>query len=1370
MESPRELLEKTVALCRDQDDYTSLASDQVLAASAEVLDEALRDQDRVDVEALATVVWLYCLRQSMLPGNETIPGSDIGIGLTVAAAIMRIDDVMANTLLPDFLVEMVQDMGLDNAASGALALIIQDVSVEPIRTRVSKLALLLSAVLAKSARDKRKSYALLAGFNHNQFTRSSRIEDLEECVANLRQATVEAELDPSDRGPKALDLDNLGTMLYLMFDATEELDFIRESVSFHEKALSLSVVGDTQRVQTLDNLGASMQILAEATNDPAMLRTSLDAYRKAIGEAREGSSEQWIVIDKLWRVLRLVPRVCGIGQDLTAALEEGQNLIMATGQSDPHYADHLGIMAELNLYRYRLDKEARTDSIDKTVTYLRLARDASSAADLAMASNELGASLIDRFRQTGVLADLEEAVACLESPLGSDLGSLEATERRSLEVIRRRNLRNALKLLEQANAGPISGPAQKESELRQVTAFAGELLGQFTETRESAYIDRAIEVAENVTELDGGPAYRDLNCVLVKLWVERAQVTGQPAHLDHALELAGYLSERTGGDSEITIDLGNIYRIRFELRGDLDDINRAINTLHGVLDIDMDSGLRRQLRSRLGLALTRRYEHTNDMSDLRRAVAVLQDAADETVGEDLDRSYNVLGSALDNLGTAYKYMYDRTDDVDLLTACIDSINRSVELATGLEITYGVRLDNLAFSLLERFGISENVDDLYAALEAAEKAVDATPKGRVDRFRKLRTLSLILFAKFRITEDPLDLRLAVAKGQASVKACPRDHSGRGEILVLFAENLYEFCHEPGREDFVELGLTLTDEARRSESSFLKDRCRAAMFWAYFASINDLPAAVGAAGDTFRLLAAMDWHGLQITDRLSLLRGWSRFAAEAASWALDSADLPSAVRLLEEGRGLLWSQFTDIRSELDNIPVADLLVEELKTIQVSLSELAAGGARDAVQRGDALIRLNARRRRILTEIRKIPELSDFLAPPSLPLLAKAACKGPVVILNISRRRCDAIVVQQREGEINIECVNLGKLTFDVIAQRILSLYQALEDASSARNYLLLDRSLGRTSPRSMKVVFATALDQLERVLAWGWENITEPVLSSLGYVSQPESAECWPRIWWCPTGVLALLPLHATGYHDGSGRAVIDRVISSEATTLRALAHSYATSTLAEVRLPALLAVAVAQPAGTTRSLAGVAAELDEIDRLATVPVTRLEDGGATRDRILSLIPSHSWFHFAGHGSNSITSPDDAALSANDRPVTLSELAETVHRGAELAFLSTCYGAMPSLEHLDEALHLAGAFNAIGFQHVIASKYPLLDEVAWQFTSFFFEQLPDVRDPGLALHHAVRSVRERLTAARRTDDLVHPFEWIGHTHLGPARSVF
>nr|WP_170317340.1 CHAT domain-containing protein [Acrocarpospora corrugata] len=84
-----------------------------------------------------------------------------------------------------------------------------------------------------------------------------------------------------------------------------------------------------------------------------------------------------------------------------------------------------------------------------------------------------------------------------------------------------------------------------------------------------------------------------------------------------------------------------------------------------------------------------------------------------------------------------------------------------------------------------------------------------------------------------------------------------------------------------------------------------------------------------------------------------------------------------------------------------------------------------------------------------------------------------------------------------------------------------------------------------------------ERLTALLGWLWDAVAEPILDHLGAVEPLRGDASDRRIWWCPSGLLSFLPLHADGYHatrdDRRPRTVLDRVISSYAPTVRTLSH-------------------------------------------------------------------------------------------------------------------------------------------------------------------------------------------------------------------------
>ena len=77
----------------------------------------------------------------------------------------------------------------------------------------------------------------------------------------------------------------------------------------------------------------------------------------------------------------------------------------------------------------------------------------------------------------------------------------------------------------------------------------------------------------------------------------------------------------------------------------------------------------------------------------------------------------------------------------------------------------------------------------------------------------------------------------------------------------------------------------------------------------------------------------------------------------------------------------------------------------------------------------------------------------------------------------------------------------------------------------------------------------------ILEWLWDVAVKPVLDELGFTQIPQLDEVWPRVWWVGSGLLNILPIHASGYHDSTPpQTALDRVISSYAPTVKSLAYA------------------------------------------------------------------------------------------------------------------------------------------------------------------------------------------------------------------------
>ena len=242
--------------------------------------------------------------------------------------------------------------------------------------------------------------------------------------------------------------------------------------------------------------------------------------------------------------------------------------------------------------------------------------------------------------------------------------------------------------------------------------------------------------------------------------------------------------------------------------------------------------------------------------------------------------------------------------------------------------------------------------------------------------------------------------------------------------------------------------------------------------------------------------------------------------------------------------------------------------------------------------------------------------------------------------------------------------------------------------------------------------------------------------------------------------------------------MDRVISSYTPTVGALAH-------------ARTAPAVVAPGAMSRSLIvamPTTPDLPHEGRLTYVPAeaamlqARLphptvltetptpDDTAAdqlpTKTAVLEHLPGCTVAHFACHGYTDPADPSQSRLLLHDHrrnPLTVAALAPLALDHAQLAYLSACDTArVTNARLLDEAIHLASAFQLAGFPHVIGTLWEIDDAIAVEIADSFYTALTNTDgtlDPDCAasaLHHATRTIRDRQPAT--------PYLWASHIHAG------
>jgi hypothetical protein len=354
-----------------------------------------------------------------------------------------------------------------------------------------------------------------------------------------------------------------------------------------------------------------------------------------------------------------------------------------------------------------------------------------------------------------------------------------------------------------------------------------------------------------------------------------------------------------------------------------------------------------------------------------------------------------------------------------------------------------------------------------------------------------------------------------------------------------------------------------------------------------------------------------------------------------------------------------------------------------------------------------------------------------------MQQAASDGPVIIINVSEYRSDAIIVHHTNRPT---LVPLPKATPKALA-KIVSHF---------------------TDPR------ATTVDnfsgRLQLVLKKLWRRVVGPVVEQLQKLGVPKNS----RIWWCPTSVPCGLPIHAAGPYlpkneDVPYKNLPDLYISSYTPSLSALMEARS-GVLCKPTLPKLLVIG--QPDEGTTRIPAVDKEVRRIKALAPSADVLFRDE-VTKAAVLPSLQNHSWVHFACHGQRNPEPFHSSFKLHNGERLELLDIIQARVPDAELAFVSACHGAAVDVEGTpDEVIHLSAALQFCGFRSVVGTLWAMADrdgpDVADDFYGHMFRDLQNVnfQDAATALNTATREMRRRGNAVRDPTTLSR---WVNFVHI-------
>ena len=1133
-----------------------------------------------------------------------------------------------------------------------------------------------------------------------------------------------------------------------------------------DRTPELTPVADADTLARLNNLGISFLTRFERTGDLNDISQAIENQQHAIRLTPDGHADKPAIYNNLG--ISFFHRFQRIGHldDLSEAIRSYRHAIHCTPEGDanlPTYLTHLGSSFS-SRFQQTGDQDDISQAIENQRLALRLIPD--GHPNKPGLNTNLGISYYCRFERTGGLDDIYEAI---------------------------NNFQHAIQLTPDGHSDMPS----------RLINLGNSFSARFDRTGDLDDINQAIKNQQLAIQNtpDGHP---NLQGFLLNLGISlsnRFQRTGDLDDISQAIEYQQH-SVRLTPDGHPNLpsrldSLGGSFTARFQCTGDLDDIFEAIKHHQRAVQLIPNGHVNLPARlNNLGNSFSTRFERTGDLHDISEAIEHQRRAVQLTPYGDPSKPGH-----LSNLGVSLFRRFRSTGDLDDISESIKNLQHAIQYTPDGHVNLPGYFQNLGASFLSRSEHTGDLVDISGAIKHQQHAILLTPDGHADLPSRLNNLGRSYSSRFEHTGCLDDISEAIKSQQHAVQLLPDGHANKPALLNNLGHSFLSHFERSGDVEFLANAVSSYRTSANSTIGAPSVRLLAATQWAMLSQQSPLLSSqlLDALACGIHLLSLVSGLEDTIQRRHQSLINFSRLSIAASAAALSHGHSDLALEWLVEGRCIVWNQITQLRTPVDKLRVHNQsLADRFSAVSMELENagsrsesrfsspettLSMDQRASLEEQAGKHMKLAKERDQLLVTIRGTPGFEDFLLPKKCAdIMSGLPNEGPVVIVNIHDTSCDALALIAGASEpVHIPLSNFS--------------YQEAERlAKGFQSYLLRLGLISRKGTVGAPRDPPSDVD-LAEVLSALWSQVVWPILESLAfsvrftlvavysisinYFQLPDTKSCanMPRIWWCPTGPLAFLPIHAAGiYVKGEGvqpnQCLAEFAVSSYIPTVNAnLKPSKSNSVEKPGGAPTTGLLIVSQPNTPNNvQILGAKEEADRIGMLLgkrRIPSCTLVDQSGTVEGVLNAMGSFPSIHLACHASQDTTSPLKSSIHLHDGPLELSEIVKINLTDSDLAFLSACQTSTGDKNLPEEVVHIAAGMLAAGYQSVVGTMWSISDKHGPDIAESFYESLLDDGGGGgseivdgakaaRALHRAVGRFREN------NSDSLHV--WVPYIHIG------
>ncbi|RXW18414.1 hypothetical protein EST38_g7439 [Candolleomyces aberdarensis] len=1221
-----------------------------------------------------------------------------------------------------------------------------------------------------------------------RFERKNRVSDLDKSISAYQQAL--RLLPPGDTQLQAVLLNDLGNSLYRRFQTTSRQDDIKDAISSYRRAVAIHTQLNIEACTFLNGLVSALHARFECTGDISDLEECVATLQRVISTTPPGDPRLATWYGNLGNVLQTRSVVKNSIDDINQAVRAMQKAI------DLAPNDHAGVSVWLhnlsNALGVRFERTGNIQDLTQSIAAKRkaIARTPPGHSIFPSLLYHLGISLHRHHDVTGLKDSIDEAIHLQTRAIGmSPTGHVDIASRyRGLGISyisrfgrtrQSSDLKEAISAHEKALALTPAGHPRLSAVW---SALGNAYRERFHHEGNLKDIELAISLQRKAVESTpiGHKDFPDTLCGLGETIWSRFQHKGAMEDIQESIRL---LVKGIGLAMEGHVDLpryltvlGVAYHARYQRVEDLTDIEEAISVFQRAVKVTKKGSADLPKRyDNLGIAFQDRFGRSREISDIEEAIAAQKKAIDLIpTGEESHHP-----NPFSNLGISYHSRYEVSHRLEDLERSIAFKEKAISLTPDGHRSMPKLLNNLGNSLLLRFEDAGNFDDVDKAISLKERARGRLPPEHVDIVFYVFNLGSAWQVRFRRTGDIADIDKAIATIQEAIKLCPEVHASLPSLNYSLGQAFNSRLKHTEDEGDLKQAIGNHRLAAISPYGSPLTRFHAAEAWAILSHPIDPAKSLEAFDTAIRLLSLVAGLEQTVQRRHNQLvkTGVSDFSLLAAATALSLGKSDKALEWLERGRCLVWNQINSLRSPLDELRKYDEGLAK-RVLRVS-KELETAASRDMDRDKARLVgstmmtmeekmtlqdeskghvKLVKEWEEVLENVRAIPGFESFLRPTSCAeLLRNLPREGTVVVINVYEDWCDALALSaETEKPVHIRLPRFQHQEAERLRIRLRE--RLIEYGLLLRHERHEDRGIRPATERKGGRAVA-------EVLAALWTRVVKPILGALGFTTSNSPRK---RIWWCTTGPLVFLPIHAAGiYTKGDTQTIFDYVVSSYIPTVSSLSQREKSSRRNTSQNNGLLMVS--QPnAKNLPPIPGVKKEMALVQSILEEHGVRnsiIESAAATKDATEKHMKDFSCIHLACHASqNALRS----SFHLHDGPLDLGAIIRSDMDSADLAFLSACQTSVGDERLPEEVVHLAAGMMAAGYRSVVATMWSIGDKSAPDVAGSFYRHLlaregRNGRIGGelaaVALYEAVKDLRERSDVSE--DSLL---KWVPYVHFG------